>query len=87
MGYAYAVGGIPQRPLYLVSMMDCARQAKVKPCCREMSTLGSGRTKGWACGVAEKGSDWLGSYTGPHTKEVWMGMRAQLCNKDKISHG
>jgi hypothetical protein len=25
-------------------------------------------TKGWACGVAEKASDWLGSYTGPHTK-------------------
>ena len=25
-------------------------------------------TKGWVCGVVEKGSDWLGSYTGPHTK-------------------
>ena len=55
------MGEDPLIPPYLVSMMDCARQAKVKPYCREMSTLGSGRTKGWACGVAEKGSDWLGS--------------------------
>ena len=23
--------------------------------------------KGWVCGVVEKGSDWLGTYTGPHT--------------------
>jgi hypothetical protein len=27
-----------------------------------------GFTKGWACEVAEKGSDWLGSMTGLHTK-------------------
>jgi hypothetical protein len=30
-------------------------------------------TKGWVCEVAEKDSDWLGSSTGPHTKEVWTG--------------
>ena len=35
-------------------------------------------TKGWVCGVTEKGSDWLGSYTGPHTKEVWTGKYARL---------
>jgi hypothetical protein len=29
--------------------------------------------KGWVCGVAEEDSDWLGSSTGPHTKEVWIG--------------
>ena len=57
----------------LVSMMDCARQAGVKPYYWKMSASESGRTKGWACGVAEKGSDWLGSSTGPHTKEVWTG--------------
>jgi hypothetical protein len=28
-------------------------------------------TKGWVYGVTEKNSDWLGSSTGPHTKEVW----------------
>jgi hypothetical protein len=82
-------------------MMDCTRQAKVKPYYREMSTLGSGRAKGWACGVAEKGSDWLGSSTGPHTKgsvdEVmtWlvtrirspMGKAAHLCRvKDVACH-
>jgi hypothetical protein len=26
-------------------------------------------TKGWVCGVAEKGSDWLGFLAGPHTIE------------------
>ena len=45
----------------LVSMMDCARQAGVKPYYREMSTSESGCTNGWACEVAEKGGDWLGS--------------------------
>ena len=52
----------------LVSMMDCARQDGVKPYYREMSTSGSRRTKGWVCGVVEKGSNWLGSYTGSHTE-------------------
>jgi hypothetical protein len=32
-----------------------------------------GTTKGWVCGVTEEDSDWLGSSTGPHTKEVWTG--------------
>ena len=68
-------------------MMDCARQAKVKTYYREMSDLGSGRTKGWACGVAKKGGDWLGSLTGPHTKEVWTGKYARLCRKVLISYG
>ena len=57
-------------------MMDCTCQAvckakgvylRVKP--RE-STVDLDGTKGWAYGVAEKGSDWLGSSTGPYTKEV-----------------
>jgi hypothetical protein len=30
-------------------------------------------TKGWVCGVVKEDSDWLGSSTGPHTKEVWTG--------------
>jgi hypothetical protein len=30
-----------------------------------------GTTKGWVCEVAEKDSDWLGSMTRSHTKEVW----------------
>ena len=46
-----------------------------------------GRAKGWAYGVAEKGSDWLGSSTGPHTKEVWAGKYARLCSKALISYG
>jgi hypothetical protein len=41
------------------------------------STLGSERTKGWTCGVAKKGSDWLGSSTGPHTKES---MDGKVCS-------
>src|SRR4051812_3966278 len=27
------------------------------------------------CEVVEKNNDWLGSYTGPHTKEVWTSMQ------------
>jgi hypothetical protein len=46
-----------------------------------------GLTNGWVCEVAEKNSDWLGSSTGPHTKEVWMGKYTQLCSKVLISHG
>ena len=38
-------------------------------------------TKGWVCGVAGKSSDWLGSYTGPHTKEVWTGKYARLATR------
>ena len=34
-----------------------------------------------------EGSDWLGSYTGPHTKEVWTGKIHLLGNKDKFSYG
>jgi hypothetical protein len=34
-----------------------------------------GTTKGWVCGVTEKNNDWLGSLTGPHTKEVWTSMQ------------
>jgi hypothetical protein len=32
-----------------------------------------GLTNGWVCRVVEKNSDWLGSSTGPDTKEVWTG--------------
>jgi hypothetical protein len=46
-----------------------------------------GLTKGWVCGVAEKNSDWLGSSTGPHTKEVWTKLAAQKCNKALIPYG
>jgi hypothetical protein len=34
-----------------------------------------GFTKGWVCRVAEKDGDWLGSYTWPHTQEVWTSMQ------------
>ena len=56
------MGGIPQRPLYLVSMMDSARGLRgyVLPLWGATGVCSACR-KGWACGVAEKGSDWLGS--------------------------
>jgi hypothetical protein len=44
-------------------------------------------TKGWVCGVVKKDSDWLGSLTGPLTKDVWMGRYARLSNKTLISYG
>ena len=46
-----------------------------------------GLTKGWVCGVAKKGNDWLGSYTGPHTKGSVDRKYRPVGNKDKISHG
>jgi hypothetical protein len=46
-----------------------------------------GTTKGWVCWVTEKDNDWLGSSTGPHTKEVWMKPAARMCNKALISYG
>jgi hypothetical protein len=46
-----------------------------------------GTTKGWVCEVAEEDRDWLGSLTGPHTKEVWTGKIAWLCSKALISYG
>ena len=64
-------------------------------------TEGPLNTKGWVCGVVEKGSDWLGSYTGPHTKgsvdelmtrlvtriRSLMGKAAHLCRvKDVACH-
>jgi hypothetical protein len=36
---------------------------------------------------AKKDDEWLGSMTGPHTKEVWMGKYARLCSKALISFG
>ena len=71
----------------LSSMMDCMIHARVKPYISGDVYYWYGLTKGWVCGVAEKDSDWLGSYTGPHIKEVWTGKYARLCSKDKISHG
>jgi hypothetical protein len=44
-------------------------------------------TRGWVCGVAEKDSDWLGSSTRPHAKEVWTKLTARMCNKTLISYG
>ena len=57
----------------LSSMMDCMMvMGHIKsPYGARLKT----NTKGWVCEVAEKGSDWLGSYTGPHTKEVWTSMQ------------
>ena len=49
-----------------------------------------GRTnlqKGGHAGLLEKHGEWLGSSTGPHTKEVWTGKIARLCNKALISYG
>ena len=50
-------------------------------------TEGPLNTKGWVCGVAEKGSDWLGSYTGPHTIGSMDGNVRPVGNKDKVSYG
>ena len=36
----------------------------------EATGVSSAYRKGWACEVTEKGGDWLGSSTGPYTKEV-----------------
>ena len=49
-------------PRYLVSMMDFARGllGYVLPLWG-VTGVSSAYRKGWACGVAEKGSDWLGS--------------------------
>ena len=38
-----------------------------------------------------EGSDWLGSYAGPHTKEVWTGKYARLATRisslmGKVTH-
>jgi hypothetical protein len=46
-----------------------------------------GTTKGWVCEVTEEDSDWLGSSTGPHTKEVWTRLATRMCNKALISYG
>jgi hypothetical protein len=46
-----------------------------------------GLTKWWVCGVAEKNSDWHGSSTGSHTKEVWTMLATRKCNKALISYG
>jgi hypothetical protein len=44
-------------------------------------------TNGWVCRVTEEDSDWLGSSTGPHKKEVWTRKYARLCSKALISYG
>jgi hypothetical protein len=44
-------------------------------------------TKWLVYGVAEEDSDWLGSSTGPHTKEVWTGKYVWSCSKALISYG
>jgi hypothetical protein len=43
----------------LVSMMNCMKLARSLS--RDSAAGSQWITKGWACGVAEKGSDWLGS--------------------------
>ena len=45
-----------------------------------------GWTKGWVCSRGE-GSDWLGSYTGPHTKGSVDGDILSAGNMVKISCG
>jgi hypothetical protein len=42
----------------LVSMMDCMKLAQSLR--RDLAVGSQWITKGWACGVTEKGSDWLG---------------------------
>jgi hypothetical protein len=46
-----------------------------------------GTTKGWVCEVTKEDRDWLGSSTGPHTKEVWTGKIVWLCSKALICYG
>ena len=62
-------------------MMDYMFHARVKPYISGDVYCWYGLTKGWVCGVAEKDSDWLGSYTGPHTTEVWTGKYARLATR------
>jgi hypothetical protein len=79
-------------------MMDCMKLARSL---EQGSATGSQWiTKGWACMVAEKGSDCLGSYTGPHTKvcgqesmpgcatriRYIMGKSMHLCRVIKLWH-
>jgi hypothetical protein len=69
--------GLPKgrRPTWIVSI-------KVRPTTmrRRPAWIVSevGTTKGWVCGVVEEDSDWLGSSTGPHTKEVWMRLATRM---------
>jgi hypothetical protein len=46
-----------------------------------------GTTKEWVCRVVEEDNDWLGSSTGPHTKEVSMRKIVRLCSKALIAYG
>ena len=63
-------------------MMDCRVWLGVKRLSGMQPIVNSiMATKGWLCGVAEEGSDWLGSYTGPHTMEVWTGTYARLVTR------
>jgi hypothetical protein len=80
-----AHGWDPLVPTALVSMMVCkghlgtslGMNIRGTTCLRELG--------GHAlCG---EGSEWLGSMTGPYTKEVWTGAIARLCNKALISFG
>jgi hypothetical protein len=57
-----------RRPAWIVSIEVRPTTMRRRPA-RIVSKVGT--TKGWVCGVAEEDSDWLGSSTGPHTKEVW----------------
>ena len=69
-------------------MMDCRVWLGVKRLSGMRPIVNSVMaTKGWVCGVTEKDSDWLGSYTGHHTKGSVDEHATRLCSKDKISHG
>jgi hypothetical protein len=59
-----------RRPSWIVSIEVGPTTMRKRPAwiVSEVGTI-----KGWVCGVTEEDSDWLGSYTGPHTQEVWTG--------------
>jgi hypothetical protein len=85
--------------VFTVLMMDCGTVARIglplysrgEDNVRHTLAIfgiGEGRpTKGWVCEVAEEGSNWFGSSTGPHTKEVWTGRYARLSSKALIFYG
>jgi hypothetical protein len=73
-----------RRPAWIVSIKVGPTTMRRRPA---WIVFEVGTTKGWVCGVAEEDRDWLGSSTGPHTKEVWTMPAARLCNKALISYG
>jgi hypothetical protein len=81
------MGGTPQFPQPLVSMMVCKRHLDSSTLRGEYQRFNL-LVQNWVgMRCAEKDGKWLGSSSGPHTKEVWTGKIARLCSKALISLG